>query len=482
VSDSNGSYRTYTTQRNPTLSTGIMNKMILMATTHLRIGNGCGFWGDSLQAPLALAERGRLDYLTLEYLAELTMSILALQKQRDAGAGFAGDFLDVLDHLLPTLQAQPRLKIITNAGGMNPQGCAAKARALLDKAGLKDRVLATVSGDDLLPHLDALLAAGHALNHLDTGAALATIRPRVVSANVYFGARPIVEALRRGASLVITGRVADASLTLAPAIHEFDWSWDDWPRLAAATTAGHLIECGAQVTGGLWCNWRELSDLAGVGYPIAEIDADGTFTITKPPDTGGAVNIETVSEQLLYEVGDPAAYLTPDVVADFTSVALAETARDVVRITNARGQPATDSYKVSIAYRDGFMASGTLVIAGPDAAAKAQFCGEVILERLRRIGVEPQHRNIECLGSGDCVPGLTPTPPNCPEVVLRVAVRDERRPVVERFTKEFAPLVTSGPPGVTGYTTGRPAVREVFAYWPALLAKDAATPMVELVG
>jgi hypothetical protein len=449
-------------------------------TRRVRIGNGCGFWGDNADAPVVLARRGDLDYLTLEYLAELTMSILALQKQRDADAGFAGDFLDVLERLLPTLHTQPNLKIITNAGGMNPRACAARARAVLDKAGLKERTLATVSGDDLMPQLDALLAAGHTLNHLDTGESLATIRPRVVSANVYFGARPIVEALARGASIVITGRVADASLTLAPAVHEFAWPWDDWDRLSAATTAGHLIECGAQVTGGLWCNWRELSDLAGVGYPIAEIDADGSFTITKPPSTGGAVNRETVAEQLLYEVGDPAAYLTPDVTADFTSVALAETGRDVVRVTAARGQPATASYKVSIAYRDGFMASGTLVIAGPDAAAKARFCGETLLERLRRVGVVPQYRNIECLGAGDCVPGLTKIVPDCPEVVLRVAVRDAQRAVVERFTKEFAPLVTSGPPGVTGYTTGRPTVREVFAYWPALLAKDAATPLVEV--
>jgi hypothetical protein len=450
-----------------------------MATTPIRIGNGCGFWGDSLQAPITLAEQGRLNYLTLEYLAELTMSILALQRQRDPETGFAGDFLDVLERLAPTLQAQPHLKIITNAGGMNPRACAAKARAVLDKVGLKERVIATVSGDDLLPRLDALLAAGHALDHLDSGEPLAAILPRVVSANVYFGARPIVEALDRGASIVITGRVADASLTLAPAVYEFDWRWDDWDRLAAATTAGHLIECGAQATGGLWCNWHELKDLAGVGYPIAEVDAGGSFTITKPPGSGGAVNRETVSEQLLYEVGDPAAYLTPDVTADFTSVTLMETDRDVVRVTSARGKPATDSYKVSIAYRDGFISSGTLVIAGPEGASKARFCGEVLLERLRRIGVEPQHRYIECLGAGDCVPGVG-TRANCSEVVLRVAVRDARRAVVERFTKEFAPLVTSGPPGVTGYTTGRPPVREVFAYWPALLAKTAATPVVEI--
>jgi hypothetical protein len=285
--------------------------------------------------------------------------------------------------------------------------------------------------------------------------------------------------LQQDADLVITGRVADASLTLGPAVHEFGWKWDDWDRLAAGTVAGHLIECGAQATGGLWCHWQE-TDLALVGYPIADIEDCGAFTITKPPGSGGAVNRETVSEQLLYEVGDPAAYLTPDVVADFTSVQLTESGRDEVSITGARGKPATDSYKVSIAYRDGWTASGTLVIAGADAALKARRCGEMIFARLRRAGVELQHHNIECLGVGDSMPGVLPIV-DAPEVVLRVTVRDGDRAIVERFSKEFAPLVTSGPPGVTGYTTGRPPVREVFAYWPALVAKSAVLPQVEIL-
>jgi hypothetical protein len=448
----------------------------------VRIGNGCGFWGDNLDAPLELAERGRLDYLTLEYLAELTMSILALQKQRHPDAGYATDFLDVLERLGPVLKSQPNLKIVTNAGGMNPAACAARARAVLDAAGLPERRVAIVRGDDLLPRIDALLAEGHPLTNLDTGEPLTAVRPRLVSANAYLGSPPIVEALRQGASVVITGRVADAALTLAPAVYEFGWPWDDWDRLAAGTVAGHLIECGAQATGGLWCNWQEIDDPAGVGYPLAEVEADGTFSLTKPPNTGGAVNRETVSEQLLYEVGDPAAYLTPDVAADFTSVTLAEAGRDVVRVTGARGRPATDSYKVSIAYRDGYTASGTLVLAGPDACRKARLCGQVILDRLRRGGAVPEHSNVECLGAGDLVPGVTPEAPDAPEVVLRVTVRDSRRAVVERFTKELAPLVTSGPPGVTGYTTGRPSVREVFAYWPALLSKSAVAPEVQVLG
>jgi hypothetical protein len=446
----------------------------------LRVGNGCGFWGDSLDAPVALAEKGRLHYLTLEYLAELTMSILALLKQRDPQAGYATDFLDVLPRLVPFLKAQPGLKIITNAGGMNPPGCAQRVRDILDKNGLQERKIGVVTGDDLLPRLDELLADGHALPNLDTEEPLASVRSRVVSANAYLGSPSIVEALRGGASIVVTGRVADASLTVAPAVHEFNWPWSDWDRLAAGTVAGHLIECGAQATGGLWCNWRDLDGLVNIGYPIVEIAADGKFALTKPPGTGGAVNRETVLEQLLYEVGDPARYLTPDVTANFTTVKLAEAGRDVVRVEGATGTAATDSYKVSIAYRDGYSASGTLVIAGPDAAFKARACGRMILERLHAAGVTFEHTNVECLGAGDCVPGVLPAA-SPPEVVLRVAVRDPRRANVERFTKEFAPLVTSGPPGVTGYTTGRPAVREVFAYWPALLAKSQVRATVEIV-
>ena len=445
----------------------------------LRIGNGCGFWGDNLDAPRLLADKGALDYLTLEYLAELTLSILAMQRQRNAEAGYATDFLDVLESLVPVLKDQGHLKIITNAGGMNPAGCGARVRTILDQAELKDRRAAVVFGDDLMPRLDALIAAGCLFTNLDTGEPLSAVRSRVVSANAYLGARPIVEALRQGASVVVTGRVADASLTVAPAVHELGWTWDDWDRLAGGTAAGHLIECGAQATGGLWCNWREAADLAHIGYPIAQIEEDGSFLLTKPAGTGGAVNRETASEQLLYEVGDPAAYLTPDVVADFTTIQLSDRGRDAVHVANAHGKPATDSYKVSIAYRDGYGASGVLVIAGPSAEAKARRCGEIVLARLDRAGASPQHAHIEVLGAGECLPGGASVDP--PEVVLRVAVRDDRRAVVERFTKELAPLVTSGPPGVTGYTTGRPVVREVFAYWPALVPKDAVFPEVRLL-
>ncbi len=446
----------------------------------VRIGNGCGFWGDNLDAPRALAENGHLDYLTLEYLAELTMSILALQKQRHPEAGYAGDFLDVLSQLTPILRQQSHLKIVTNAGGMNPRGCALRARALLDEADLKERRLAIVFGDDLMPNLDRLLCQGHSFVNLDTGEPLNAIRDRIVSANAYLGCRPIVTALQMNADVVITGRVADASLTLGPAVHELGWKWHEWDRLAAGTVAGHLIECGAQATGGLWCNGME-TDLALVGYPYVDLEESGSFVVSKPDGSGGAVNGETVAEQLLYEVGDPAAYLTPDVVADFTGIELTESGANRVRVFGARGKPATDSYKVSIAYRDGWTASGTLLIAGPQAAAKARRCGDMIFARLRRAGVVPAQRNVECLGAGESLPGVLPTA-DAPEVVLRVSVRDPQRAVVERFSKEFAPLVTSGPPGVTGYTSGRPNVREVFAYWPALIDKNAVEAQVEWIG
>ena len=444
----------------------------------IRIGNACGFWGDSVDAPLRLAEAGQLDYLTLEYLAELTMSILALLRQRDPKAGYATDFVDVLSRLAPQLKKQPKLKIITNAGGMNPRACAEAAREALAKAGITDRKFGIVSGDDLLPRLDELLNAGHELRHLDTGEPLASVRQRVVSANAYLGSAPIAEALRGGANIVVTGRVADACLVVGPCLAEFGWAADDWQKLGAASVAGHLIECGAQATGGLWMNADESTHLERVGYPFVDIAPDGTFNISKPSGTGGAVNLQTVAEQLLYEVADPAKYYTPDVVADFTTAHFAQVEQDVVRCTGGSGNTATDTYKVSLAYRDGWTASGSLVIVGPNAVAKARRSGAMLLDRLKQAGFEYAHSLVELIGAGDSVPGCWPIT-EAPEVLMRVAVRDANKQAIERFTKEFAPLVTSGFAGTTGYTTGRPQVREVFAYWPSLIAKSAVTPTVE---
>jgi hypothetical protein len=432
--------------------------------------------GDNLDAPRLLAEQGRLDYLTLEYLSELTLSILARVREKDPAAGYAGDFIGVLAELCPALVEQRGLKLITNAGGMNPPRCASAAAAVLAKAGLGDEPIGIVTGDDLVGELPRLQAAGCRFENLDTGEPLDTTRLQVTSANAYLGAKPIAEALAGGARFVITGRVADASLTVGPAMHEFGWAWDNWNALAAASVAGHVIECGAQATGALYRHWEQL-DLAHVGYPIAELSADGSVTITKPAGSGGCVTRDTVIEQLLYEIGDPAHYLTPDVNVDFTTLDVAAAGLDRVAITQATGRPATDSYKVSLSYRAGFSASGQLLVCGRDAASKARACGEMILERVRVAGFELDGSLVECLGEGQSAPGFE-SQGDVREVMLRVSVRDRRREAVERFTKEFAPLITSGPPGLAGYATGRGAVRPVFAYWPTLVPKSLVAPRV----
>lgn len=447
----------------------------------IRIGNAAGFWGDNLDAPRLMAEAsaGELDYLTLEYLAELTMSILAHLKSRDANAGYVTDFPVVLESLLPTLKADDKLKLVTNGGGMNPAGCVRKAATILRDAGLPEMRLAAVDGDDLLPRVDELLNAGEEFRHFESGEPLGELRERVVCANAYLGAAGIVEALAADARIVVTGRVADASLVVGPALHEFGWGWNEWTKLGAATVAGHLIECGAQATGGMYSDWSPEMELPDAGYPIAEIGEDAGIVITKPPGTGGAVNTGTVAEQLVYEIGDPAHYLTPDVDADFSNVTLTADGQDRISVSNASGNPAPDRYKVSLAYRDGYMVSGTLVIAGPKAREKAEACADIMGKRLHRAGCAPEEMLAEYLGSGDVVPG-SEAKIDPPEVVLRIAARDASKEKLERFTREFAPLVTSGPPGVTGYTGPRQKPYPVMAYWPTTISRDQVFPRVEV--
>eukprot|EP00913_Durusdinium_trenchii_P023402 g21980.t1 len=359
----------------------------------IRIGNAAGFWGDNLDAPRRLAEQagvGGLNYLTLEYLAELTMSILAHLRSRDPSAGYVTDFPVVVESLIPQLKSDPGLKIVTNGGGMNPAACAAKVSQILSGHGLADTIVAAVSGDDLLPDLDAHRAAGQSFANMETGASLESLKNKVVCANAYLGAAGIVDALDQGARIVITGRVADASLVVGPAVHEFGWPWDDWNALGAATVAGHLIECGAQMTGGMYSDWTDAIDLADVGYPIVELAEDGSSVVTKPEGSGGLVSVGTVSEQLVYEIGDPEHYLTPDVDADFSQVALEEIGENRVRVTGGAGRSRPGEYKVSLAFADGYRSAGTLVIAGRDAEQKAQRAAETILARLRAAESEPQ--------------------------------------------------------------------------------------------
>lgn len=445
----------------------------------LTVANGAGFWGDNLDAPYLLARDAPIDVLTLEYLAELTMAILAHVRSRDPEAGYIGDFPPLLSRLVPILSAREGLRIVTNAGGLNPLAAARRCGAILEGAGLGGLPIGVVTGDDVLDRIREWVGQETALDHLESGQPIDTIVDRLVAANAYLGARPIADAIRAGARVTLTGRVADASLTLGPAVAEFGWDWDDWPRLAGATTAGHVIECGAQATGGLWFDWERLPDPAGIGYPIAEIHRDGSCTITKPNDTGGVVNVGTVSEQLVYEIDDPRRYRTPDVDVDLTTLSLTQEGPDRVRIAGASGRPAGSHWKLSAIYRDGWTASGMLAVVGRNAAAKARAAGRVVLERVRRAGFELAQSNVECLGAGDVVPGAFRPDSEPLEVVLRIAVRDPRREAVERFCRELAPLVTSGPPGIAGYATGRPEARPAFGYWPALVPRSLLDVRVE---
>lgn len=444
----------------------------------IRIGNGAGFWGDNLDAPIRLAEKGRLDYLTLEYLAELTLSILAHLRRKDPEAGYITDFPLTLERLLPLLKAQPNLRIVTNAGGLNPLACARECARVLCRSGAPDMRIAWVAGDDLLDRLPELKAEGESFRHFDTGETPAGPSARLVSANAYLGAEPIKRALDQDARIVITGRVADASLTLGPAMHAFGWAWDDWNRLAAASVAGHLIECGAQVTGGLYSRWQEVPNLDTIGYPIAEIRNDGHVTITKPEGTGGMVTKGTVAEQLIYEIGDPRNYHTPDVTVDFTAVTLWQDGPDRVSVHGARGKPPPSTLKVSGAFPNGFSARGDIVVCGVDAAKKARAAGELILSRLRKAGHPPAIGFIELLGSGAAFPGSPVDESLLREVVLRVTIRDPERKTVDRFCREFAPLITSGPPGLTGYAGGRPQSRPVLSYWPTTVDRNRVHPTV----
>lgn len=444
----------------------------------LRIASGQGFWGDDIEAPVRQVEAGPIDYLMLDYLAEVTMSIMQKQRARDPSAGYARDFVPLMEKIFPAC-ADRSIRVVTNAGGVNPAECARAVAEAGRRAGVGGRArVGVVTGDDLMTRLDDLMAAGHPLRNMDTGEPLSSIRDQVLSANVYLGARPIAEALAGGALVVVTGRSTDTALTYAPMAHEFGWSWDAWDLLAAGVVAGHINECGAQASGGnCMAQWWTIPGLAEVGFPIIEASPDGTFVVTKHPGSGGAVTARTVKEQLLYEMGDPASYITPDVTADFTTIRLSREGEDRVAVRGVRGLPPTSSLKVSIAYAAGYKAVGTLVYAWPDAAEKARAAAGILRRRLDRLGLAFDQVRVDLVGWDSTHGTLVGQPPrDLPEVQLRVAVRSSDRRAVARFTREIAPLVLTGPPSVTGFAGGRPRVQEIVAYWPALIDRSVVEP------
>jgi hypothetical protein len=448
----------------------------------LRIACGQGFWGDRLDAPVEQVRRGPIDVLMLDYLAEVTMSILQKQKARDPSQGYARDFVPLLEEIFPDI-VEKGIRVISNAGGVNIAGCRDGLVEAARAAGVSGRArVGTVTGDDILERLPDLIAAGHELANMDDGRPLAEVLDLVESANAYIGAVPIVEALARDATVIVTGRSTDTALTYAPMIHAFGWAWDDWDRIAHGIVAGHINECGAQASGGnCLVGWETIPDLADVGYPIIEASADGPFVLTKHAGTGGRISPAIVKEQILYEMGNPAAYITPDGVADFTSIRLEAVGPDRVRVHGVRGGPRTDLLKVSISYRAGFKAVGTLVYAWPDAVAKAQKADAVLRERLGRLGLAFDEIRTEYVGwNATHGPLAGPPPDDLPEVELRVAVKSLEKAPVERFSREIAPLILSGPPSVTGFAGGRPRVQEIVAYWPALIDRAAIEPGIEV--
>ena len=442
----------------------------------IRIANGQGFWGDWLEAPVRLVEQGPIDYLALDYLAEITMSILQKQKQADPNFGYARDFPPLIGRIASHIRERG-VRVIANAGGVNPVACAREVVRLAP--GLK---VAVVLGDDVFSRMDSFLAKGYPMRDMDTGEPISTIRDRIQSANAYIGAFPLAEALATGAHVVVAGRSTDTALTLAPMVHTFGWSEDDFGKLAAGTIAGHIIECGAQCTGGnCQVDWQSIPDMANIGYPIVEANPDGTFIVTKHANAGGLVNTHTVKEQLLYELGDPRNYITPDCIADFTSIHLEDAGPNRVRVSGIRGGPRPPSLKLSISYSNGWKAIGTLVYSWPQALEKARAADLIVRQRLQNLGLRFDEIYTEFFGVNACHGAAAPPNPDPPEVQLRIGVRGPDKKAVDRFTRELIPLVLNGPPGATGFGDGRPPVREIVAYWSALVPREEIQTRVEVV-
>lgn len=442
-----------------------------MSSRTIRIGGASAFWGDSMVAAPQLLASGAVDYLIFDYLAEITMSIMARMRAKDPMQGYATDFVAVtMKRLLPEL-ARRKVKVIANAGGVNPVACAAAIRALIAEAGLSLKV-GVVLGDDLLPGIDQLKPL---LEPMEKGAGAPD---RFMSANAYLGAAPIATALKAGADIVVTGRCVDSALCLGPLLHEFRWDLKDFDRLAAGSLAGHIIECGAQASGGLFTDWREVPDWDNIGYPIAEISEDGSFVVTKPEKTGGLVSVGTVSEQLVYEIGDPACYRLPDVTCDFTAVKIEQIGENRVRVSNAKGRPPSDRYKVSATYLDGFRAVAHMTIGGIDAREKAQRSAEAILKRTRRIFTQLnlsdyRDTSIEILGAEAMYgPQAQDGARAAREVVMKLAVSHDNKTALEIFSREIAPAGTSFSPGTTGFFGGRPSPQPIVRLFSCFIAKD----------
>ncbi len=446
----------------------------------IRIASGQGFWGDRHDAPVDQVRKGPVDYMVMDYLAEVTMSIMQKKKMRDSKQGYAQDIIPLMKEILPDIMDK-NIKVITNAGGVNPFSCRDALFEVAEKLGIKGLKIGVVFGDDFIDRIDQFLSDGFEIKHMDSGEPLAEVKDRLYSANVYFGTRPIVQALQDGAQIIITGRVTDTGLTLAPMIYEFDWNYKEYDKLASGIVAGHIIECGAQVSGGNFlAGWKEVPDMARIGFPIIEAYPDGEFAVTKHENAGGLVNLRTVKEQIVYELGDPKDYITPDVIVDFTTIELADDGKDRVRVRGVTGQPETDLYKVSISYSDGWTCIGELTYAWPEAVEKAKKADEIIRQRIEDLALKFDEILTDFLGIDACHGPLSHKVEDPNEVVLRIGVRGDNYAHMERFSREMIPLILNGPPTVTGFGSGRPHPKEVVAFWPALIPKELISPKIDV--
>jgi len=446
----------------------------LKMKSKIKIANAGGFWGDDLSAFRRQLEGGELDYLTMDFLAEITMSILRKQQIRNPELGYVTDFIDQIEENALLLE-EKKVKVITNAGGINPIQCGKKIVEILNAKNINLKV-AVVDGDNIVDDISTFYPNQESFENLETREDFQPVASKVQSANVYLGIPPILRALELGADIVICGRVTDTSITIAPMVYEFGWELNDWDKIASGLIAGHIIECGAQSTGGNFTDWQLINDWSNFGYPIVEVFPDASFVFTKHDNTGGLVSLDTVREQLVYEMGDPSFYISPDVIANFLSIQIASDGLNRVKVNGIKGSPATDSFKVSMAYEDGYSASGTIIISGDDALKKAEIFADIFWTRY---DINFEKINTEFIGFDSCQKEMVSSiEPN--EVLLKLSVYDNDKSKLIEFSKGIAPLILSGPPGVA-VTGGRPRIQNVMSYWPALISKKLLNARVSLL-